>query len=221
MKARIAIAAAILVGYGLLSALVAAPDVAGAGPLTREGCLAGYVDRLLLPGKLYGKTFDPEGLLSMVPAVVTAMLGMFTGNSVRRQDLSGGRKASWMIAAVVALLVAGVGFQRVVACEQIAVVEYVRMCRGCLFAGDVRPVLLLRSTSGDGAAGRSSSASWDSTRSRSIWPSVSWASGAYPISSSGAWRRNARRHLPPWSTVPAMWPSAGCFSISFTERTSF
>ena len=79
VKARIAIAAAILVGYGLLSALVAAPDVAGAGPLTREGCLAGYVDRLLLPGKLYGKTFDPEGLLSTVPAVVTAMLGMFTG----------------------------------------------------------------------------------------------------------------------------------------------
>ena len=106
VKARIAIAAAILVGYGLLSALVAAPDVAGAGPLTREGCLAGYVDRLLLPGKLYGKTFDPEGLLSTVPAVVTAMLGMFTGEFVRRQDLSGGRKASWMIAAAVALLVA-------------------------------------------------------------------------------------------------------------------
>ena len=110
VKARIAIAAAILVGYGLLSALVAAPDVAGAGPLTREGCLAGYVDRLLLPGKLYGKTFDPEGLLSTVPAVVTAMLGMFTGEFVRRQDLSGGRKASWMIAAAVALLVAGLAF---------------------------------------------------------------------------------------------------------------
>ena len=141
VKARIAIAAAILVGYGLLSALVAAPDVAGAGPLTREGCLAGYVDRLLLPGKLYGKTFDPEGLLSTVPAVVTAMLGMFTGEFVRRQDLSGGRKASWMIAAAVALLVAGLAFNGVVP-EQIAVVEYVRMCRGCLFAGDVRPVLL-------------------------------------------------------------------------------
>ena len=96
VKARIAIAAAILVGYGLLSALVAAPDVAGAGPLTREGCLAGYVDRLL------------------VPAVVTAMLGMFTGEFVRRQDLSDGRKASWMIAAAVALLVAGLAFNGVV-----------------------------------------------------------------------------------------------------------
>ena len=106
VKARIAIAAAILVGYGLLSALVAAPDVAGAGPLTREGCLAGYVDRLLLPGKLYGKTFDPEGLLSTVPAVVTAMLGMFTGEFVRRSEerTSGSRKTLWMAAGAVALL---------------------------------------------------------------------------------------------------------------------
>lgn len=142
VKARIAIAAAILVGYGLLSALVAAPDVAGAGPLTREGCLAGYVDRLLLPGKLYGKTFDPEGLLSTVPAVVTAMLGMFTGGIRAAAGLvgrpqgvvddCGGRGAAGRRA----------GFQRGGTCEQIAVVEYVRMCRGCLFAGDVRPVLL-------------------------------------------------------------------------------
>ena len=50
----------------------------------------------------------------IVPAVVTAMLGMFTGEFVRRQDLSGGRKASWMIAAAVALLVAGLAFNGVV-----------------------------------------------------------------------------------------------------------
>ena len=110
VKARIAIAAAILVGYGLLSALVAAPDVAGAGPLTREGCLAGYVDRLLLPGKLYGKTFDPEGLLSTVPAVATAMLGMLTGEFVRlsEQRLSGNRKALYMALAAVAFTLVGI-----------------------------------------------------------------------------------------------------------------
>ena len=86
----------------------------GAGPLTFEGNLAGYIDRQFLPGKLIYGSFDPEGLLSTVPAVVTAMLGMFTGEFVRRQDLSGGRKASWMIAAAVALLVAGLAFNGVV-----------------------------------------------------------------------------------------------------------
>lgn len=114
VKARIAVAAAILVGYGLLSALVAAPDVTGFGPLTREGCLAGYVDRLLLPGRLYGKTFDPEGLLSTVPAVVTAMLGMFTGEFVRRRDMPGGRKALWMFVAAVVFLAVGLAFSGVV-----------------------------------------------------------------------------------------------------------
>ncbi|MFQ7503410.1 MAG: acyltransferase family protein [Alistipes finegoldii] len=112
VKARIAIAAAILVGYGLLSALVAAPDVAGAGPLTR-GNLAGYIDRQFLPGKLIYGSFDPEGLLSTVPAVVTAMLGMFTGEFVRRSDIRGGRKTLWMAAAAAALLAAGLAFSGV------------------------------------------------------------------------------------------------------------
>ena len=41
VKTRAAIAVAVLAGYGALSALVAAPDAAGAGPLTFEGNLAG------------------------------------------------------------------------------------------------------------------------------------------------------------------------------------
>lgn len=113
VRARIGIAAAVLVGYGALMALVAAPDAAGAGPLTFEGNLAGYVDRLLLPGKLIYGTFDPEGLLSTLPAVVTAMLGMFTGDFVRRRGMPGGRKALWMVAAAAALLAVGLAFSGV------------------------------------------------------------------------------------------------------------
>ena len=107
VKTRAAIAVAVLAGYGALSALVAAPDAAGAGPLTFEGNLAGYIDRQFLPGKLIYGSFDPEGLLSTVPAVVTAMLGMFTGEFVRRGDIRGGRKTLWMAAAAAALLAAG------------------------------------------------------------------------------------------------------------------
>ena len=114
-RTRIGIVGAILVGYWALLALVPAPDApAGADVYSMEGTIVGYIDRLLLPGRPYYKIFDPEGLLSTVPAVVTAMLGMFTGEFVRRQDLSGGRKASWMIAAAVALLVAGLAFNGVV-----------------------------------------------------------------------------------------------------------
>ena len=108
-RTRAIIAVAILVGYGLLSALVGAPDVVGADPLSREGCLVGYIDRQFLPGRLIydDNRFDPEGLLSTIPAVVTAMLGMFTGELIRlpKERISGEKKTLWMIAGGVVLLV--------------------------------------------------------------------------------------------------------------------
>ncbi len=112
VRVRVVIAAVVLVGYGLLSAFVAAPDVAGgADPLSMEGCFAGFVDRLLLPGRMYLGTMDPEGVLSTLPAVVTAMLGMLTGEFVRLPDdkFSGKQKALCMaVAGVIFGVVGGV-----------------------------------------------------------------------------------------------------------------
>ena len=110
VRTRILIAAAILIGYGLFSASIGAPDVANAAPLSFEGNFAGYFDRLFLPGRMYRVTFDPEGLFTTIPAVVTAMLGMFTGEFIRRDDLSGNRKTCWMIVAAVVLLIEGLVF---------------------------------------------------------------------------------------------------------------
>ena len=108
IRTRIALAAGILVGYGLLLQFVAAPDAAGAGPLTKAGNIVGYIDRTIMPAHLYGnRGFDPEGLLSTLPAIVTAMLGMFTGEFVRRSEeqISGSRKALRMAAGAALLLV--------------------------------------------------------------------------------------------------------------------
>ena len=82
---RAIIAGVILVTYWLIVAYIPAPDVPGGDPLTMEGTIVGWVDRMITPGRLiYNKgNFDPEGLLSAFPAVVTAMLGMFTGEFVR------------------------------------------------------------------------------------------------------------------------------------------
>lgn len=99
------IAGAILIGYWLLIRFVPAPDVPGGDPLSIQGNLVGWVDRQILPGRLLydGGRFDPEGLLSAIPAIVTAMLGMFAGELVRlpEEKISGGRKALWMLAAAV------------------------------------------------------------------------------------------------------------------------
>lgn len=82
-KWRWVIAAAILVGYNLLL-LIPAPDVSGFDSFSREGNIVGYIDRLLIPGHFYKHDpyFDPEGLLSTLPAIVTAMLGQFTGEFI-------------------------------------------------------------------------------------------------------------------------------------------
>ena len=110
-RTRAVIAAVLLVGYWLLLRFVPAPDAPpGAGPFTLEGNLVGYVDRMLWPNHLYMRgLFDPEGLLSCVPAIVTAMLGMFTGEFVRIDEarISGGRKSLYM--ALAALLMLGRG----------------------------------------------------------------------------------------------------------------
>ena len=106
-KTRIIISSVILVGYWLLICYVPAPDVVGALPLSKEGNLVGYVDRMITPGTLIYGTFDPEGLFSALPAVVTAMLGMFTGEFVRRNDITEQKKAGYMGLASIALLAVG------------------------------------------------------------------------------------------------------------------
>lgn len=105
VRARAAIAVAILVGYGAVLQFVQAPDMPDAGILTREGNIVGYIDRMIMPSHLYKKAlFDPEGLLSTLPAVVTAMLGMFAGEFVRSDRFSGNRKAAYMALGAVVLL---------------------------------------------------------------------------------------------------------------------
>ena len=104
-KWRAVIAAVILIGYNLLL-LIPAPDAAGAGSLTLEGNIVGYVDRILMPNHLLKPgVFDPEGLLSTFPAIVTAMLGQFTGEFVK--DSACKRKTLWMVVAAAVLLVVG------------------------------------------------------------------------------------------------------------------
>lgn len=106
---RIWIVAAILVGYWLLLAFVPAPDGNGAEVFTREGCFACYIDRLLLPGRLHGGNYDPEGLLSTLPAIGTALLGMFTGEFIKlqKEGLTETKKVLYLLCGGAALLVIG------------------------------------------------------------------------------------------------------------------
>ena len=72
---RIGIAGALLIGYWVLHLFVAPDAPAGTDPCTKEGSLACYIDRVIMPNHLLSKgVYDPEGLVSTIPAIVTAAL---------------------------------------------------------------------------------------------------------------------------------------------------
>lgn len=110
LRGRLLISGLLLVGYSLLLT-IPAPDAAGAPLWSEQGSVAGYIDRLILGRHIYaGGALDPEGVLSTLPAVVTAMLGIFTGEFLLKSPLSGGRKSLVMAAAALLLLALGLGW---------------------------------------------------------------------------------------------------------------
>ena len=97
---------AILVGYWALFELVSVDEVA-AGVYRPEANLAHWVDRNYLPGRRWYGTWDPEGLLSTLPAIATCLLGVLAGVLLKRDDLSTLEKVSLLTAAGVAAIAIG------------------------------------------------------------------------------------------------------------------
>ena len=83
-KWQVILTMAILIAYWMLMTLVPVPGY-GAGVLTEQGNLSGYLDRLLLGSHMYAYTgtYDPEGLLSTLPALATALIGVLAGQYLR------------------------------------------------------------------------------------------------------------------------------------------
>ena len=83
LRPRIAVAAGILLGYWAAMALFQVPGHPR-GSYDEWGNFANYLDRLIFaPGQIYLDYGDPEGLFSTLPAIVTAMLGVFAGEWLR------------------------------------------------------------------------------------------------------------------------------------------
>ncbi|MGI8637574.1 MAG: acyltransferase family protein, partial [Segetibacter sp.] len=89
--------------YWLLLKFNAAPGFA-AGDLTMEGNFASYIDRLILPGKLYLGIHDPEGLASTIPAISTGLLGILAGTLLRNEKIGQHKKAIYLAVAGVIFL---------------------------------------------------------------------------------------------------------------------
>ncbi len=104
---QIRIAAFLLVAYYLMMVLLPVP---GFGPSNLEPGtnLAAWSDRLLLDGHLWSQsiTWDPEGVLSTLPAIVTGLLGTLTGQ-LFHEIKNPAERVSWMFLIGGVLILSG------------------------------------------------------------------------------------------------------------------
>jgi len=105
-KQQIKIGAAILVLYYIVIAYIPVPGIGKPDLSIPESNWANYLDTLILPGVMYQKTWDPEGLLSTFPAIVTGIIGMLIGKlyiSVKDEN----KRLVWLFFIGFAMFLAG------------------------------------------------------------------------------------------------------------------
>jgi len=109
LRVQILWIAGLLASYWAVLMLVPVPGY-GAGVLEPMGNLCWWIDSNLLAGHTWGGApapgFDPEGILSTVPAIATTLLGVMTGHWLRT-DRGREEKTAWMFVAGNFFLLAG------------------------------------------------------------------------------------------------------------------
>lgn len=105
----------LLVIYWVMLVLVPVPGI-GAGHLDTYGSLPAYIDRSIMginhmwaygltPGK--GVTYDPEGILSTLPAIASTLIGLMVGDWWLETTADEGKKISRLsVAGIVLIIVA-------------------------------------------------------------------------------------------------------------------
>ncbi len=103
-RLQIVVVGLVLLAYWAALELIPVPGY-GPGDLTPEGSLPSYIDRALLtPAHLYQGWFDPEGLLSTLPAAASVMFGTAAGAWVKRSVVSSRVSAGLSAAGLLCLL---------------------------------------------------------------------------------------------------------------------
>lgn len=97
---------ALLVGYWALLTFVPVPGF-GPGDYARGHNLANWIDQHYLPLKRWYGDYDPEGLLSTLPAIGSCILGLFAGLLLRDPRRSAAEKLRWLVLGGVGLLALG------------------------------------------------------------------------------------------------------------------
>lgn len=105
-KQRIFWIAGILLSYYAAMFLIPVPGF-GAGDLSIEGNLHGWIDRHFLPGRLLQKIYDENGLLTQLPALCLTVMGTLAGDVFRNEAISDQVKLRTLLLAGAGCVLAG------------------------------------------------------------------------------------------------------------------
>lgn len=107
VRGQIAWIAGLLTSYWLIMTFAPVPGF-GSGRLDVEGNFAHYIDRIVLGSHNYAHThdWDPEGIVSTLPAIATAVFGILAGRLLQlRRSLA--ERTTWLFLTGALLVAAG------------------------------------------------------------------------------------------------------------------
>lgn len=100
------VGALLLLGYWGAMVWVPVPGL-GTGVLEPGANLAAWIDRKLIPGVMWQGNWDPEGILSTLPAIASGITGLLAGKLLSLPEVHTDRKITWLFCA--GLLAFGLG----------------------------------------------------------------------------------------------------------------
>lgn len=105
-KTQIKVAVGILISYWIIMAYIPVPGIGSPDLSGPEKNWAHWLDSILLPGVMWQETWDPEGILSTLPAIVSGISGMLIGKliiGVKDEN----KKLVWLFFSGFMMLLAG------------------------------------------------------------------------------------------------------------------
>ena len=108
-KTQLRLLIGILIAYWAMMTLIPVPGV-GYANLEKETNLGAWLDRsILTEAHLWrsAKTWDPEGILSTLPAIGTGLFGVLVGTWLKRKDREESVKISWMFSIGILAVILG------------------------------------------------------------------------------------------------------------------
>ena len=106
LRGLIVACVSLLVGYWALMTFVPVPEV-GAGSFGKDANSANWIDAQYLPGLRWYGEWDPEGLLSTLPAIASCLIGVVAGSLLKETRVESTQRALWFIGVGAILVVTG------------------------------------------------------------------------------------------------------------------